>query len=59
MFIATLPSEICYSLNRDCDIMMVAKALIGLFMTQVYNTKRPHSAFRYLTPVAFEQQYLP
>ncbi len=55
-FIRTLKEEEIY-LN-DYDDIADANACIGHLIEQVYNKKRPHSAFGYLTPIEFEQKNL-
>ena len=43
---------------NDYENITEVRKRIGHFITQVYNQKRPHSAFGYLTPMEFEQQKL-
>jgi transposase InsO family protein len=43
---------------NDYQSITEARDRIGLFITQVYNQKRPHSALGYLTPIEFQQQTL-
>ena len=54
--IRTLKEEEVY-LNDYADIHE-ARDRIGLFIEQVYNQKRPHSALDYSTPIEFQQQNL-
>lgn len=45
------------SLN-DYENISEARDRIGHFLEHIYNSKRPHSALRYLTPMEFERQNL-
>ena len=45
------------SLN-DYENIHEARDRIGLFITQVYHKKRPHSALAYLTPMEFQRKNL-
>ena len=40
----------------DYENIHEARDRIGLFITQVYHHKRPHSALGYLTPLEFQRQ---